>query len=195
MEERFDDNEFIIEEKLFSLGKKYFIKDSDRTLIGYCEKKSLKIREDIRVFKDRDKKEGLFRIKQKNLLNLSGYFEITDHKSKKTIGYLKRGGLESFITGKWILMDHNKDEIGMAKADSLVKEAVRFKGLKQLPYRYKLFYRGKHIGVFKERVSILRNEYKLQIKDERAEGLDKRLLLSLAILLDAVEDRFRRLGK
>ncbi len=191
----FEDDEFVIEEKFLSVGKKYFIKNKERDLVGYCERKSLKIQEDIRVFADETKAEEIFKIKQRNIMNFSGLFEIIDSKSEETIGYLKRKGFKSIILGEWILLDPERNEIGKVRADSLVKEAARYRFFKHIPYRYKMFYDNRYAGVLKQRFSVLKNEYKVQIKEEPAHGLDRRLVISIALLLDAVESRFRDLGK
>ena len=192
---KLEDDEFVIEKKFFSLGNEYDIKDSNRKLVGFCQEKSLKLRGDLRVFKDEDKTEELFRIKQQNFLDLTGTFQVIDKKNEQTIGYLKRNWTKSLVLGEWIILDGQEEPIGKAIEDSLVKEAIRFKGLKVLPYRYKLYHRGEKVGVCKERLTLLKNEYKLQIETELAQDLDNRLLLSLALLIDVVEKKFKKIGK
>jgi len=188
-------DEFVIEKKFLSLGNEYYIKDSERRLVGYCQEKSLKIKGDLRIFDDKDKTEELFRISQRNILDFTGSFQVIDQRTEETIGYLNRNWTKSIVLGEWKILDRNQKVIGKAVEDSLIKEAIRFKGLKRLPYRYKLYMNGKKVGICKERLTILKNAYKLQIKDELGKELDRRLLLSLALLLDAVEKKFRKIGK
>ncbi len=191
----FKDDEYIIEKKFFSMGNKYYIKDSERDLVGFCQEKSLRIKGDLRVFDDEAKTEELFRIKQRNLLDFTGSFEVIDKETEQPIGYLNRNWTKSVVLGEWKILDRDKKSIGKAVEDSLIKEAIRFKGLKKLPYRYKLYHQGEKVGVCKQRLTIFKNVYKLQIKDEMESGIDRRLLISLTLLLDSVEKKFREIGK
>ncbi|MEF8832307.1 MAG: hypothetical protein V5A66_02175 [Candidatus Thermoplasmatota archaeon] len=177
------------------MGNKYYIKDSERKLVGFCKEKSLKIKGDLRIFDDKDRTKELFRIKQRNLLDFTGSFEVIDKNTEQTIGYLNRNWTKSVVLGEWKILDRDKKSIGKAVEDSLIKEAIRFKGLKKLPYRYKLYHNGEKMGVCKQRLTILKNVYKLQVKDEMETGIDRRLLISLTLLLDAVEKKFRKIGK
>ena len=188
-------DEFVIQKKFLSMGNEYYIKDSERRVVGFCQEKSMKIKGDLRVFSDEDKTEELFRINQLNLLDFTGSFQVIDKRNEETIGYLNRNWTKSIVLGEWKILDRNKKQIGKAVEDSLIKEAIRFKGLKKLPYRYKLYMDGKKVGVCKERLTIFKDAYKLQIKDELGKELDRRLLLSLALLLDAVEKKFKKIGK
>jgi len=189
------DDEFIIEKKFLSLGNEYYIRDSEKRLIGFSRERSRTIKGELKVFIDENKTEELFRIKQRNILDLTGTFEIIGPKRGDTLGYLKRNWIKSILLGEWKIFDQNKDVIAEAEEDSLAKEILRFKGLKKLPYRYKLYRNGKKIGVCKQRLSLVKNVYRLQIDDRAEEESDRRLFISLALLLDAVEDKFRKIGK
>ncbi|MFW5945511.1 MAG: hypothetical protein ACOCTN_01375 [Candidatus Natronoplasma sp.] len=191
----FTDDEYIIEKKFFSMGNKYYIKDSERKLIGFSKEKSLKIKGDLRVFHDEDMAEEIFRVKQRNLLDFTGSFEVIDKKTEQIIGYLNRNWTKSVVLGEWKILDQGNKSIGKAVEDSLIKEALRFKGLKKLPYRYNLYHNGEKVGVCKQRLTLFKDVYKLQIKDEMELGIDKRLLISLTLLLDVVEKKFRKIGK
>ncbi|MEF8873990.1 MAG: hypothetical protein V5A88_04880 [Candidatus Thermoplasmatota archaeon] len=184
------DDEFIVEQKFFSLGKKYFIKDDERNQVGYCERESL-FKEGLAVYKDRSKEEELFRIKQKSLTKFTGLFEVLG-PDKETIGYLKRNGFKSIVRDEWTILDSEKNNIGSAKSDYLLKDLIRMRYLKFIPYRYQLYQGEKKIGIYKQRLTLLKNSYKLQIKYNLDQKLDKRLLISLAICLDAVEEKYRK---
>jgi len=190
-----EDDEFIIEKKFLSLDNKYYIRDSERKIVGVCQERSLTIKGELRVFSDEDKTEELFRIKQRNMLDFTGTFEVVDPTKKDVVGFLKRNWLKSMILGEWKIFDKNKEVIAEAEEDSLVKEALRLRGLKKLPYRYKLYRNGKKIGFCKQRLSLVKNVYRLQMNDRAEDELDRRLFISLALLLDTVEDKFRKIGK
>jgi len=185
------DEEFIIEQKIFTLGKKYFIKDHERNKVGYCEKGSM-FKDGLTVYKDRGKSEELFRIKQKSLTKFTGLFKVLSPE-EKTIGYLKRRGFRSVVRDEWTLLDPKKDKVGSAKSDYVLKDLVRMKYLKSIPYRYTIHQGERKIGVYKQRLTLLKNSYKLQMKEDPYEKIDRRSLLSLAICLDAVEEKYRKI--
>ncbi|MFP4608459.1 MAG: hypothetical protein ACLFNY_02635 [Candidatus Aenigmatarchaeota archaeon] len=182
-------NEFVVDQKFFSLGKKYFIKDETRETVAYCERESL-FKEGLAVYTDESKSEELFSIKQKSLTKFTGLFEVMASDGS-VVGYLRRKGFRSLVRDEWSVLDPEKETIGSARSDYLLKDIARMKYLKKIPYRYELYHGGKKIGVYKQRLTLLRNSYKMQIKEDG--GLDRRLLLSLAICLDAVEEKYRKL--
>ncbi len=189
------DDDFIIEEKFFSLGKKYIIKNSERKQVAYCSRKSMQLREDIRIFTDETEEKELFRIEQENVMNFTGKFKVFEGGTDKIIGHLKREGVRSVINDEWTILNPEKERIGRAVTDSLVKEAVRIKKLKRLPHRYKIYHDGERVGIYKQRFLSMKKAYRLQVTGDPEFTLDRRLLISLAICLDAIEEIFRNLKK
>lgn len=181
------EHEFKIKEKVLSVGHKYSIENSRGQLVGFCKQKILKMKEDIRIFKSKDMQEELFRIKQENILDFSGTFRIVDSKTDSTIGYLGRKGVKSLVKDEWIIMDSNKNQIGLAKEDSLLKAIIRRYILSILPYNYKLFLGGQKVGNYKEKFTLMKDIYNLDLSGDANFNLDRRLILSLAICLDAIE--------
>lgn len=190
----FEGDEFLIEKKLFSLGNKYYIKDVEGNNIAFCEAKSFSLKSDLKLFSEESKTDELFRIKQRNILDLTGTFEVIETETDDTLGFLKRNWAKSVLLGEWKIFDKNKEVIAEAIEDSLVKEVLRYKGLKKLPYRYKLYRDGKKIGFCKQRLSLVKNVYKIQFDDGTRDMLDRRLFISLALLLDTVEKKWK-IGK
>ncbi len=190
----FRGNDFVIKEKIFSIGKKYIIEDEEGNQIAYCEKESPRLKEDIKIYEDEEKDETLFRIEQKSLTKFTGLFEVLDHTSEgeDVIGYLRRDGFRSLVRDQWSVLDDDKNEIAVLRSDYPLKDLLRFKGLKKIPHRYEIFQDGKKIGVFKQRVS-LHNAYRLQIRGREKEEINRKVLISLSICLDAVEKKYRKL--
>lgn len=105
-------HKFKIKEKVLSIGNKYIIEDEGGNLVGFCKQKILKMKEDIRIYKSKAMKKELFRIKQKNILDFSGTFEVIDSKTDETVGYLKRKGFKSMVKDEWVLLDPDKRKLG-----------------------------------------------------------------------------------
>ncbi|MFW6064752.1 MAG: hypothetical protein ACOC8Y_04165, partial [Candidatus Natronoplasma sp.] len=96
-------------------------------------------------------------------------------------------GFKSLAKDEWILMDPQQREIGRVKEDSVIKALLRRTILKFLPYNYKISFRGNQVGTFKEKFTLLRDIYKLNISKDPNFQLDRRMLLSISICLDAIE--------
>lgn len=186
-----DGDEFVVRQKLFSLGKKYFVKDRERRLIAYCEKESF-FKGGLKVYGDQSKEEELFSIKQKSLTKFTGLFEVSD-TDEEVIGYLRREGIRSLVKDEWSILDPDHKKIGSAKSDYLLKDIARMKYLKKIPYRYELYHHGEKIGIYKQRLTLLGRSYKLQVKDAQEQKMDRRLLFSLSICLDSVEEKYRKI--
>ncbi len=156
-------------------------------LVGFCKQKVFKLKEDIRIYQSKDMNREVFRIKQKNILDFSGTFEVIDSMTNQTIGFLKRKGFKSMIKDEWILMDPQKREIGRVKEDSTFMALMRRYILSIIPYKYKIYHQGTHIGNLNEKFTFVRDIYNLNIFNDPDFKIDRRMLLSISICLDAIE--------
>ncbi|MEF8873312.1 MAG: hypothetical protein V5A88_01430 [Candidatus Thermoplasmatota archaeon] len=179
---------FKIRQKVLSIGNKYYMEDQRGNLVGFCKQKVFKLKEDIRIYKSKNMNKELFRIKQEEILDFSGTFEVIDSRTGQTIGFLKRKGFKSLMKDEWILMDPQKREIGRVKEDSALKAFLRRTILSFLPYNYKISYQGQQIGNFKEKFTFVRDVYNLNMDNDPNFQVDRRLLLSISICLDAIEN-------
>lgn len=188
MPQRFQRNRFRIKQKVLSIGNKYYLEDDRGNLLGFCKQKVFKLKEDIRIYKSKSMNEELFRIKQENILDFSGTFEIIESSTNRTIGFLKRKGFKSILKDEWILMDPNRQEIGRVKEDSAVMAVMRRYVLSMIPYKYKIYLGGRQIGTYKEKFTLVRDIYDMDVSGDPEFNLDRRMLLSIAICLDAIEN-------
>jgi len=75
-------NQYLIREKFWKFfGNKFRIMDDQENLYGFCEQKRFKLKEDLRVYDDEDKNNEWLMIKQKNVVDSWGGFDIFDPKS------------------------------------------------------------------------------------------------------------------
>lgn len=56
-----------------------------------------------------------------------------------------------------------------------------------IPYKYKIELSGKKVGSFGEKFTLVKDVYDLDVSNDPEYQLDRRLLLSIAICLDAIE--------
>ena len=84
-------NQYLIREKFLKIfGNKFRIMDEQDNLYGFCEQKRFRIKEDIRIYDDENKNNEWLIIKQRNLVDAWGGFDIVDPKEGIHLGTIRR---------------------------------------------------------------------------------------------------------
>ena len=112
--------------------------DSQDNLYGFCEQKRFRIKEDLRIYDDEQKNNEWLVIKQRNLVDAWGGFDIVDPKEGLHLGTIRRKFWKSLLRTKWELLDSEGNEIGMLIEDSLGYAIARRTFLGILPKKYTL---------------------------------------------------------
>lgn len=100
------DYDFMVKSKLFSLSfdKKFNIFDANDRLIGLCNQKAFKLKEDIRVFSDESMTKEIIKIQAKQIIDFSAAYDIYDSETKTLLGTWQRSGAQSILRDTWYLM-------------------------------------------------------------------------------------------
>ena len=80
-QQKFVGHHFTMDLKLISFGNKYFLYDGYKNLIGFVAQKIFTIRDDIRIFTDESMSYEMMRIKQEQMIDFSGSFQVIDSLS------------------------------------------------------------------------------------------------------------------
>ena len=191
-ENKFQGNQFTVKQKIVSLGNKYYIypglkpgrKDPE---IGFVQKKLLKLKEDIRIYSDSSKQIEIMRIKQEQIIDFSGSYQIIDSHSNQLIGILKRKGLKSMFKDEWIIMNKNRQEIGLIKEQGGFMWFLRRFILKWLPMVYNIEMGGQKLATIKEKTIALGDTYYLDLSADVNNTIDRRLAIASTIMMDVGE--------
>lgn len=73
-------------------------------MVGFSKQSIFKFKDEIKFYKSKKMKEEVFKIKQKNIVDVNANFEIVDSVYDSTVGYLKRNPLESVGKNKYIFL-------------------------------------------------------------------------------------------
>lgn len=188
----FQGDHFTIKQKLASLGNKYYIytglkpKRKDKE-IGFVHQKLLKLKEDIRIYSDSTMKMEIMKIKQEQILDISGSYQVIDSQTNQLIGILKRKGLKSMLKDEWIIMNKDRQEIGLIKEQGGFTWFLRRFILKWLPYVYHIEMGGKRLATIKEKALKLADTYFLDMSADTGITLDRRLAIAGLIMMDIGE--------
>lgn len=182
------DNEvYIIKQKVLTIGRKYHIENGNGQGIGFCKQKMFKLKEDIRIFTDENMTGELLLIKQQQILDFSGTFAVTDTQTGQLVGYVGRKGLKSIIRDTWKIFDTSSKEIATVEERSGLLAVLRRLSdiAKWIPKKYDMTHNGSPIAEVVQRFQIIGDTWTVTIDPNT--NVDRRLILSAALMMDIIE--------
>ena len=188
-----DLNQYMIREKFWKIfGNKFWFEDVDEKRYGFCEQKRFKLKEDIRIYVDESKSQEWLKIKQKQIVDAWGGYDIMDSQTGEHIGTVRRKFWASVLRTRWHLLDAAGNEVGMLIEDSMGYALVRriFLG-RLLPKKFHI-----EIGGGGEFVTMRQmfNPFikKLVVNIPPSHPLDRRFIAGLAIVIAAIDGRGKK---
>ena len=185
-----DLNQYMIREKFWKIfGNKFWFEDVNEKRYGFCEQKRFKLKEDIRIYVDESKSQEWLKIKQKQIVDAWGGYDIVDSQSGEHIGTVRRKFWASVLRTRWHLLDAAGNEIGMLIEDSMGYALARriLLGI-LLPKKFHI-----EIGGGGEFVTMRQmfNPFikKLVVNIPPSHPLDRRFIAGLAIVIAAIDGR------
>ena len=186
-------NQYLIREKFLKFfGNKFRIMDEQDNLYGFCEQKRFRIKEDIRIYDDENKKNEWLIIKQRNLVDAWGGFDIVDPRENLLLGSIRRKFWKSVLRTKWELLDSDGNEIGMLIEDSLGYAIARriLLGI-LLPKKFTLWTSADQQPItMRQKFNPLIK--KLVVTIPSGHAFDRRFIAGLAMVIAAVDGRGKK---
>ena len=194
------ESQFLLQQKLTLLVNRYeyFLYDNDikGAQIAFAEQSRFAFREAITVLMNNAQSEILFTVKAEKILDIHGKFQVMDPEGN-LIGYCKKAFGSSLLRSTWEIYDKADTLLFTAKEKSPVMAIVR-RIAQFVPYLSDIAPFFPFNFIFEKDTNIigthtrvwgrLTDQYKLSLKSQ-FEGVDRRLVLRLGILLDALQDR------
>ena len=185
---------YLIRKKVLKiLGEAFHIytDDSQTELLGYCELKAFKLKEDIRIYTDEKKNTELISIKARSILDISAGYDVVDAQSGTSLGAYKRKGLKSFFKDTYKLLDQEDQEYAELSEDSgllaLIRRFVPFANI-LIPQIFHL--RGNDGGGSVEYTQKMNPiVQRLTVTGAQSGGFDPRVVLAGGMLLAAIEGK------
>ena len=124
------DERYTIRRQVFRFfGAGFHIYDSDGGLVGYCDQKRFKLREDIRVYTDESKSEELLRIGTQQVIDFGATYQVSvpddETGAPAPIGSFRRKGLKSMLRDEWLVFDALGNERAKVREDSQLRALAR----------------------------------------------------------------------
>lgn len=185
---------YLIRKKVLKiLGEAFHIytDDSQTELLGYCELKAFKLKEDIRIYTDEKKTTELISIKARSILDFSAGYDVVDAQSGSSLGTFKRKGMKSLFKDTYILLDQQDQEYAELSEDSgllgLIRRFVPFANI-LIPQIFHL--RGNDGGGSVEYTQKMNPiVQRLTVTGAQSGGFDPRVILAGGMLLAAIEGK------
>ena len=191
---------FLLLQKLTLLINRYeyFLYDDGQQgeQIAFVEQKRFAFREQITVWKNEHKSETLFTVRAEKILDVHGRFLVED-EAGRLIGYCRKVFGTSLLRSTWEVHDPDDQLLFVAKEKSpavaIVRRVLQFVSdvgafANFVPFNFIFERNGEVVGSYHRVWGSLADRYALEVSDA-LKTLDRRLLLALGILLDALQDR------
>jgi uncharacterized protein YxjI len=162
----------------------------------FVKQKKLKIKEDIRFRRSPDAPDHVFMIKSKSVFEFRGRHEVLD-AAGAVIGVLEKSFGRSLIRSHWRVRDASGAELLEAHEASLAIALLRrlagllpdwLSLLAWVPFNFVVLREGSEAGRYRRVLGKFRDRYVFEL-DPTLADVDRRLVVALAVGLDALQDR------
>ena len=167
--------------------------------ICFVEQKRFAFKEDIRFYTDDSKREELMRIKARQRFDPRARYDVTDAAGNK-IGEIQKVFGASLLRSTYTMYGPDGEEVATASEKSLAVALFRravgfvpyvgdFADFLPIPYHFD-FKRGDTVlGTHTRQAWKLRDTYTIDMSGDPERTLDRRLLLAIAVGMDALQAR------
>ncbi|MCC5578163.1 hypothetical protein IMZ11_21280 [Microtetraspora sp. AC03309] len=180
----------IVRQKITMMVNRYVVHvvhadGSPGEVVAFAEQKRMAFKEQVTLYTDDSRQQVLGGFKARNVLDLAGEYDVTDHDGRP-IGLFRKDFGKSLLRSTWHLRQPGLPTYTGSERNAAVAVVRRFSdSLSWLPYHFD-FSVGASIAFSVERIWGLRDQYAVTIGDPR---LDRRLIIAMAVALDALQSR------
>jgi uncharacterized protein YxjI len=165
----------------------------------FVEQKRFKFKEDIRFYTDASKTQELLRIKARQAFDPRATYDVTDDLGT-TIGAIQKVFGASLLRSTYRILDASGAEIAIttekSMAIALLRRAVGFIPYVEnvadwlpIPYHFVFKHGEEIIGENTRQTFKIRDNYTIDMRADTGRVLDRRLVLAIAVGMDALQAR------
>jgi uncharacterized protein YxjI len=153
-------------------------------LVGFAEQKRMTLKEQVTLFTDDSKRDVLARFKARSVMDLRATYDVTDGTGAP-IGLFRKAFAASLLRSTWHVEQPNWGSATGQERNVAVALLRRFADLTFWPYHFDFVTDSGPAFSVEKRWGI-RDTYVVTIHDPR---LDRRLVIAMAVALDALQSR------
>jgi uncharacterized protein YxjI len=166
--------------------------------VCFVQQKRMKLKEDLRAFSDDSKTTEVFRVEAQQVFDPQARYDITDSDGQR-IGQLQKAFGKSLLRSTWRIYDAAGNQVGWAQERNMLVALFRrvvgfipiiggWADLLPIPYHFDYFVGDQRIGGL-DRILGVRDRYRLDVSGDAEHALDRRVVLALAVGMDALQAR------
>ncbi|HEX7298695.1 MAG TPA: hypothetical protein VF257_06790 [Solirubrobacteraceae bacterium] len=167
--------------------------------ISFVEQKRFKFKEDIRFYADDSKEQELLRIKARQRFDPRARYDVTSADGIK-IGEIQKVFGASLLRSTYALFDAQGAEVATAREKSLgvalfrrlvgfVPYVGNFADWLPIPYHFEFLRGDTVLGTHTREAFKFRDTYTIDLSGDPERTLDRRLILAIAVGMDALQAR------
>lgn len=180
---------FLARKKILALmGAEFEILTPDEQLAYFVKQKAFKLKESIKVFRDRNQSDLALTISARSIMDFSGTYDVVTASGEK-VGALKREGLSSILRDKWLILNASDQPIGHIEEDSMLFAMLRRFLANLIPQTFHATINGQMVAEFKQHFNPFVAKYDIDFSHDTQGQFDERLGIAAVVLLLAIEGR------
>lgn len=181
--------QYTIRRKILTIaGAKFHIYDPAGNLIGFSKQKAFRLKEDIRIYRDESMQQEFLTIGARSIIDFAAAYDVTDARTGRRLGTLKRAGFSSMLRDKWTVFDAAESQVGTIEEDSMLLALIRRFATNLIPQHFLLKdNNGREIADFKTHFNPFVHRMTVTVQPNCP--LDQAVPLAAGILLVAIEGR------
>lgn len=177
--------------KLF--GASFHIFDPQGSIIGFCNQKAFKLREDLRIYTDESMSKELLRMGARQVLDWGATYDIKTPDGH-LIGSARRKGLKSaFVRDEWTVFDANEKQIAnLQEEGSFIAFLRRYVELVSLfsPQKYIMTHvDGREVARYRQHFNPFVFRLGVTTGPGDDEQFDDLIVLAIGCLIAAIEGK------
>jgi len=194
-----DHDVFLLKQRVRPVVNQYEFSLPTGEPVCFVEQKRFTFKEDIRFFADDSKAVELMRLKARQRFDPRARYDVTE-PAGGTIGEIQKLFGTSLLRSTYALFDPQGQEIGRAQEKSLAVALFR-RGVDivpyvgdvsdwlPIPYHFTFTRDGQLLGTHSRQAFKLRDTYTIDMTPDADRTLDRRLVLAIAVGMDALQAR------
>ncbi|MER5458985.1 hypothetical protein ABT008_29900 [Micromonospora sp. NPDC002389] len=158
---------------------------SEGGLLAFAQQKRLAFKEQVTIYADDSKQQPLLGFKARQRIDLGATYDVTDHAGTP-IGLFRKDFAQSLLRSTWHVEQAGLPNIVGQERSMPVAVLRRFaESLSWLPYHFDFVANGQPVFSVVKKWG-LRDRYVVEIQHPQ---IDRRLVIAMAIALDALQGR------
>lgn len=178
-----------IKQKITFMVNRYEVWSADAAgnpsgLIAFAQQKRMAMREQVTLYRDESKSAVLAAFKARSVLDLRGTYDVTDGAGAP-IGTFRKDFAQSLLRSTWHVDQPGLPTATGAERNMFVALLRRFSDISFLPYHFDFVSGGTPVFSVDKQWGIT-DKYVVRISSPQ---LDRRLVIAMAVALDALQSR------